>query len=136
MLKTKSCGVIVVLVLSAIVGTGIVLAEEEPMEIHIVVAPSALNLNADLGGECEDVTVHTDIAYSKFHADGGNLALNGVSVAWTKADNRGDLVAKFDRTAVEDIAAVGEVTLTLTGTTLDGVSITGSDTIRVINGGK
>ncbi|HUV03441.1 MAG TPA: hypothetical protein VMW67_08435 [Desulfobacteria bacterium] len=126
MLKTKSCGVILVLVLSAIVGTGIVLAQTT---VEISIAPATLNL-ADIDDKC--VTVHTDIAYNEYNTYAWDL--NGVAAAYTKEDNRGNLVVKFDRAAVAGIVDVGEeVPLTLTGTTLDGVSITGSDTIRVIN---
>ena len=132
MRKTKSCGVIVVLVLSAIVGTGIVLADEEPIEIRI--APATLNL--DEAGACDDpwVTVHAEIPLSTVNT--GSLTLTGstgnVPAIGYGADNHGDLVVKFDRTAVKEIVVVGEeVTLTLTGETTVGEEFTGSDTIRV-----
>jgi hypothetical protein len=132
MLKTKSYGVILVVALSAIVGTGIVLAED----ISICIAPATLNLNAGVQ-ECDDVTVHTNI--DKDLVDCSSLKLNDLTVAyWTKADNRGNLVVKFDRTTVKEIVAVGEeeVTLTLTGETTDGEVFTGSDIIRVIDEGQ
>ena len=135
MLKTTSYGVILVLALSAIVGTGIVLADDEPTEISIQVAPATLNLNADVQ-ECDDVTVHTNI--SEYLVDCSSLELNGVNVPyWTKADLRGNLVVKFDRTAVKGIVAVDEkVTLTLTGETNDGDAFTGTGIIRVIDEGQ
>lgn len=128
MLKTKSCGVILVLALSAIVGTGIVLAQTT---IDIQVAPATLNLNA----EGKWVTVHTNIPYSDVNRT--TLELNDIPVARTKADDCGNLVAKFNQEEVGEIVEVGDdVTLTLTGEMNDGTSFEGTDTIRVINKGK
>jgi hypothetical protein len=70
MLKTKSYGVIVVLVLSAIVGTGIVLADD----ISICIAPATLNLNAGVQ-ECDDVIVHADIPYAEVDENCDTLKL-------------------------------------------------------------
>jgi hypothetical protein len=137
MLKTKSYGVILVLTLSAILGTGIVFADDGAMEINIVVAPATLNLNEGVQ-ECDDVTVHTNISY--FDVNRETLKLNDISVDyWTKYDDRYNLVVKFDRTEVKGIVASyvdEDVTLTLTGETLGGDEFTGTDTIRVINSGK
>jgi len=134
MWKTKSCGVILVLALSAIVGTGIVLAQTT---IEISITPATLNLNEGVQ-ECDDVTVHTNISY--FDVNRETLKLNDISVDyWTKYDDRYNLVVKFDRTEVKGIVASyvdEDVTLTLTGETLGGDEFTGTDTIRVINGGK
>jgi len=52
-------------------------------------------------------------------------------VAWTKADCRGELVAKFDEAAVKAIVEPPSATLTLTGMTIDGDEFSGSDTVKV-----
>ena len=130
MRKTKSCGVIVVLALSAIVGTGIVLADDDPTEISIQVAPATLNLN-EVG---EWVTVHTNISYSSVDLE--TLKLNDIPVARTKKDNCGNLVAKFNQTEVKEIVEGGKEDLTLTGVKTDGTKFTGTDTILVIDVGQ
>lgn len=125
MLKTKSYGVILVVALSVILGTGIVLAQTT---IEISITPATLNLY-DVVDKC--VTVHTNIGY----AEGNTYEwdLNGVEAAYTKADSRGYLVVKFDREEIAENVDLGEeVTLTLTGVK-DQTTITGEDTIRVIN---
>ena len=143
MLKTKSCGVIVVLALSAIVGTGIVFALEE---IEIQVAPATLNFNGDVQ-ECEGVTVHADIPFAKVNKSCGTLQL----MKWNEtlyeviatepncwADCCGNLVARFDQTDVaEDVKVGGVYDLALTGQYNDEEGfLTATDTLRVINEGK
>ena len=83
--------------------------------VQIVVAPNTLVLSAPGAW----VSVHT------------NLPFGSVAVAWTKADSRGNLVAKFDIDAVKAIVEPGEATLTLTGAMLDGEPFAASDTISV-----
>ena len=93
--------------------------------ISIKVSPNTIAL----GSVGEWVTVHTDIALSL--VDTSSISLNGVDVAWTKADAKGNLVAKF---VLEDIKAIvepPEATFTLVGTTIDGEEFTGSDTVAV-----
>ncbi|MBN1763153.1 MAG: hypothetical protein JW878_08800 [Methanomicrobia archaeon] len=114
-----------VLTLSAIVGTGIVLADD----ISIRIAPATLNLNDNVGGHW--VTVHTDVAFSSEWV----CTLNGVAATSTYSDDCGNLVAKFDQAAIAGTVVAGTATLEFTGTKEDEV-ITGSDTIRVINSGK
>ena len=135
MLKTKSYGVILVVALSAILGTGIVLAQTT-MTIEIGITPATLNINlADIDDKC--VTVHTNISYAGVNCTTLELMNStGYSVASTACfpDNCGNLVVKFNRADVAglvDSEDILELTLTLTGITLDGGSITGSDTIRV-----
>jgi hypothetical protein len=94
-------------------------------EITIQVSPHVIVLESV--SEC--VTVHADIAFSE--VDVATVALNGIPTTGCKADNRGDLVAKFDPIAVKSIIAPPEALFTLTGQTLAGVAFSGSETIRV-----
>jgi hypothetical protein len=72
------------------------------------------------------ITVHTNIPYSE--VDTSSLELNGCSPTFTKADNRGELVAKF-RAADFELAR-GNETLTLTGDLEDGTFFA-SEVVRV-----
>jgi hypothetical protein len=147
MLKTKSYGVILVVALSAILGTGIVLADDI---IGICIAPATLNLNAGVQ-ECDDVIVHADIPYAEVNESCDTLVLMKsvvvddvvvmVEIATDPAccaDDCGNLVARFNQKDVVEDVEVGEVyALTLTGKTNGGTTFTtGTDTIRVINSGK
>ncbi|MBN2488516.1 MAG: hypothetical protein JXA98_05765 [Methanosarcinaceae archaeon] len=105
--------------------------------VEITIAPSTLTLDVDSG---EWVTVHTNIGYYTEYDPDVVLQLNGVDVAWTKLDNRGNLVAKFTQAeiiAIIDTEAIenGEATLVLTGGTIYGL-FSAEDTIRVITSGK
>lgn len=75
------------------------------------------------------VTVHADIPYSV--VVGATVELNGIPAGLTKADDCGNLVAKFTQTEVKAIVAAPSATLTLTGTTVNGVDFAGTDTISV-----
>lgn len=100
-------------------------ARAEEGEITIVVSPAVLTL----GTPGNWVTVHTDISCSE--VDRETLLLNGIVPEVVKADNHGDLVAKFVRGDIEAIVAPPEATLTLTGLTVSGAPFSGSDTIVV-----
>ena len=93
--------------------------------INIKVSPNTIVLKS-VG---EWVTVHTDIALSL--VDTSTLSLNGVEVAWTKADAKGYLVAKFTQASIKAIVESPEATLQLRGFTKGGVEFTGSDTVGV-----
>jgi hypothetical protein len=94
-------------------------------EINIKVTPTAIVLESDGAW----VTVHTDIALSA--VDTSTLTLNGVDVAWTKADAKGNLVAKFAQADIKAIIAPPEATLELSGMTTAGEEFQGSDTVVV-----
>ncbi len=94
--------------------------------LGVAVSPQTLILNADQGGS---VTVHTDIPYSLVAVN--TLALNGMPVSTTKADDRGCLVAFFPERTIESIVAPPSAVLTLTGAYRDGVLFAGSDTVTV-----
>ena len=98
------------------------------LDVHVDAAPQTLLLDADQGGY---VTIHAAIAYGL--VDTGSLTLNGVPVDYTKADNRGELVAKFPEWAVKDIVDAPSATLVLSGLTVDGEAFEGSDVVRVID---
>jgi hypothetical protein len=82
-----------------------------------------------IASESEWLTVHTDIALSA--VDTSSLMLNGLAVSWTKADARGNLVAKFDIDEVKAMVAPGEAVFELTGVTTAGVSFSGTDSVPV-----
>jgi hypothetical protein len=95
------------------------------IEITTKVTPNSIVLTS----EGSWVTVHTDIALHQVET--GSLALNEIPVAWTKADARGNLVAKFHQADIKAIVAPPEALLELTGCTVDGLSFRGSDTVDV-----
>jgi hypothetical protein len=94
-------------------------------QISIKVSPNTIALDS-LG---ELLTVHTDIPLGL--VDTSSLSLNGVEVAWTKADARGNLVAKFDLAEIKAIVEPPQATLQLQGLTNDGVEFSGTDTVTV-----
>lgn len=95
--------------------------------LGVAVSPQTLILDFEQGGH---VVVHTDIPYSKVNTS--SLELSGVPVWWTKADDRGCLVAYFHEEEVEVIVAPPSAVLTLTGETKDGAAFSGSDSVQVI----
>ncbi len=98
---------------------------EIPIEIQI--SPSTLNLEY----QGTVVTVHTDIPFSA--VEGATVYLNSVPIAWWKADNQGNFVAKFKAEEVKGIVEPGDTAiLRLTGETISGDYFSGTDEIRVI----
>lgn len=93
--------------------------------VQIVITPKMLVLSAPTTW----VTVHTNIPLGLVDCD--SLELSGVSVDWTKADNRGNLVAKIAVEGVAEIVAPPSATLTLSGLLADGTPFAASDTISV-----
>ena len=101
-------------------------------EITIDVAPNVLNIKS----EGQVVTVHTDIVYGVvvFHT----VFLNGVAISSSKADNRGNFVAKFLMEEIKelDLTTDDYNTLTLLGLTTDGEGFLGEQEIKVISIGS
>ena len=100
--------------------------------IEIDVAPNTLNIQSN--GVL--VTVHTDISYNSVISS--SVTLNGIEIKFSKVDNRGNFVAKFDMSAVKDLVEeghleLGVITLTLEGMTRDNEEFTGSQEINVVN---
>jgi hypothetical protein len=96
-------------------------------EIRITISPTTIVLGCEKG---DRVTVHADIPLAL--VDRSSLALKGVAPLLVKDDHRGNLVAKFDQAAIEDLVQPPQATLTLTGVTIEGVPFSGSDAVRVI----
>ena len=125
---------LLVTLLAAVLTTG-ALAEDNNNTIEVVVSPNVLNLNSNGGS----VSLHTDIDYAVVVVGGVELYVGGdlVKPIWTFADLRGDLVVKCNIDIVKDMVDVGEATFVLKGTTTNGTSYSGTDTIAVIaRGGK
>lgn len=106
-------------------------------DVAIQVAPQAVNLDS----KGEWLTIHVDIPYGL--VDLGSLQVTvggaGVSVAWTKADDCGDLVIKLDLAAVKATlkgVEPGPVTVTVSGATNNGETFGGVSTIRVVKNPK
>lgn len=97
---------------------------EDPL--GIAVSPQTFLLSATQGS----VSVHTAIGYSTVDLE--SLALNGVAPTSTKADSRGNLVAKFDEAEIEALVEPPTADLTLTGLLKDGTAFSGTDRVRVI----
>jgi hypothetical protein len=116
---------ICVLAVSVLIGLISMTACAADLEIEIKVTPRVLVIDS----EGTLVTVHTNIAYSA--VDTASLTLNGIPIAWTKSDARGQLVAKFNQSDVKDIVAPPSVLLELSGYTRSGESFSGTDTIAV-----
>jgi len=94
--------------------------------LGVAVSPQNLLLSSDQGGA---VTVHTSIPYGS--VDCASLTLSGVPVVFTKADDCGNLVARFSETAVKAIVSPPEAVLTLSGILKTGEAFSGSDTVQV-----
>jgi hypothetical protein len=96
-------------------------------EIEITVSPNVINIasNAEL------VTVHTDLPIGD--VVGATVTLDGVAIAWWKADNRGNFVAKFKAADVKDVVEPDTIaTLTLSGMTTSGTAFTGTDDVKIV----
>jgi hypothetical protein len=116
-----SFGLFAFLVISLVAGA----CYAETMEINIIVQPKTIVIASD----SEWLTVHTDIALSA--VDTGSIMINDIPVSWTKADARGQLVAKFDINVIKASVTAPEATFVLTGLTTSGVPFTGTDTVPV-----
>ncbi len=113
-------------------GPGPVQAPSE--ELVIQVSPQTIILGRDANEGNVWVTIHAEIAYSKV----SSLQLEGaggdtLEPIYTKADNRGDLVAKFRYDEVARKLGPGTAVLTLEVEDTGGGTYVGSDEIRVIS---
>lgn len=101
----------------------------ETTALTIKISPSTIVI----GSGQEWVTVNTNIPYGE--VDRTSLTLNDIPVAWTKVDDLGTLVAKFDFKAVEAIVAPPSATLTFKGVKTNGDTFTASATVAVRTSG-
>lgn len=114
--------------LAATLGPGVRADTDDVLVIGIQVSPYAILIGGD---QALYVTVHTEIPYNLVDKDLA-ITLDGVDVSYTKSDLCGDLVAKFLSDEVKGQVSPGLVTLTLSGTTIDGDLFTGSCEVRVV----
>ena len=103
------------------------LAQEDSIEV--VVSPNVLNLQS-FGGS---VSLHTDMPYRLVQSL--VLSVNGVEVipSATFADDRGQLVVKCSMADMKEMVEPGEAIFDLAVTGTDGITYSGTDTIRVIS---
>ena len=97
-------------------------------EIDIKVSPHTIVLSS----QGVWVTVHADIPYNEVGKQ--VLELNGVPFVFSKYDDRGDLVVKFNLDEVKDVVEPPEAELVLIGAKTDGSYFRGTETVRVIEG--
>ncbi len=107
------------------------------ISVEIMCSPSAVVMKSAANGDW--MTVHTDLAYSSVDTASVELDVNNgqaiLSARATKADDCGNLVAKFSLTELKGLVAPPSAILTLTGSTKDGEMFAGSDTV-VVRAGK
>jgi hypothetical protein len=96
--------------------------------VPIVISPNVVNLLS----QGTWVTVHAEIPYSTVDVQTATVTLDGIEAVSTFADDRGDLVAKFDLDTVKSKLLPGTATLVLSGMTKEGKSFSGTDSIKVI----
>ena len=104
----------------------------EEILITIEIAPSTLNIQSN--GKV--VTVHTDIAYSEI--DVYSVYLGGVYIDSSKADDRGNFVAKFLIDAIKDIDGLSiddHNLLQFVAATTSGLTVLGEADVMVIDSG-
>ncbi len=116
--------VVAVAALALVMQAGIA---EDVQSVVAVVSPSTIVI----GVPGQDVTVHVELALSA--VDASSVRLSGLVPLGVFADNRGELVAKFSRQAVEAIVAPPSAILELTGAKKDGGLFAGSDEVVVRN---
>ena len=121
--EKKSFLLLSICALTLVLLAGTVFSQTE--SIQIKVSPSTIVIGSDVTW----VTVHTDIPLRA--VDCSTVTLNSISVAWTKADAKGNLVAKFNFNKIENIVAPPKAILTLRGFTKDSIPFAGSDTVVV-----
>lgn len=107
------------------------IVEPAPLEAGVDIDPDTLNLKSrgrwitayitlPNGHDVNDININT-------------ITLEDtIPAAWGEVQED-VLMVKFDRSDVEEIVSLGQITLTVSGELLDGTPFSGSDTIRVIN---
>ena len=95
--------------------------------LGVAVSPQTFILDAEQGS----VSVHTSIPFSSVDRT-KSVTLNGVEALYLKADDCGNLVAKYDEYAIEETVAPPAATMVFKGFYTDGGVFSGTDTVRVI----
>jgi len=127
--KWSSVVPLLVIILVAILPAA-VFAQENTVDVQL--SPNTISLHSN-GGV---ISLHVDINYGLVVTEDLELVLNEefpVSILYTFADDRGDLVIKCSIDEVKEIVSVSEGTATfdLTVVTADGI-YTGTDSARVV----
>jgi|GEM_PF-1837836 len=119
-------GILLTAALIAAVFPTVILAQEDT--INVMVSPNTLALNSSGGS----VSLHADINYNL--VEGTSLTVDGeeLTILFTFADDRGDLVVKCSIDELKGMVSAGteELLFVLTVETENG-DLTGNDTIRV-----
>lgn len=95
--------------------------------LGVAVSPQMLILGAEQGS----VSVHTSIPFSSVDKT-MSVTLNGVDAVYLKADDCGNLVAKYREAEIKAIVLPPSAVMTLEGTRTDGTAFSGSDSVRVM----
>ena len=104
-------------------------AADSTLAIMVKCSPAVVIMDAAASGDC--LTVHTDLRFSTVDTS-KPVELNGLKAYALFSDNRGNLVAKFNLTALRLLLAPPTTKLTMTGCTKTGVAFAGSDVVRVV----
>ena len=126
-MRRSIVGMVLVCVL---VGAAAVLAGDTT-QISIKVSPHVIVMRSPT----DQLTVHTNIPYRTVDRYSVELVVepNGGSLnpLRTFADDRGNLVAKFDLDVVKGMVSPPDATFTLGGNTTSGARFEGSETVQV-----
>lgn len=95
--------------------------------LGVAVSPQTFILDAEQGS----VSVHTNIPFSSVDKT-KSVTLNGVEALYLKADDCGNLVAKYEEGAIEETISPPAATMIFKGFYADGGTFSGSDTVRVV----
>ena len=91
------------------------------------VAPGTISKSAS----CTWVTIHTDLSFSIVKVVSAQVNGVNVRVAWTFADDRGNLVVKLRYQDVVAVVAPPSATIALRVTTVDDRNLESVSTVRV-----
>lgn len=121
----------VMALITVVVGLSTSSASGAVLAVKAQVSPSTISFRS--AGTW--VTVHVDIPYRAVNRAYPVTLRNPlgyyVTASYLKADNRGQLVAKFRLSSVKRIVAMPSTTLEIRGMTVNGVYFCGRDTVRV-----
>ena len=127
-IRTRAVAGVAVLLLGLSILAGPAFSGERSDDpLGVAVSPQMLIIGAVQGS----VSVHTDIPYGSVDKT-KSVTLNGVDAVYLKADDCGNLVAKYREAEIKAIVAPPSAVMTLEGTRKDGTTFSGSDTVRVM----